>query len=136
MSSCASSSVVLFNKPDEAAHKQVENQPEKIGVYRSQHPYNSFTEFGLISFKTEWLDLPTIYAQLRRDGAKQNADDIVDVKIKGETHNETSTERKCTQKTECSPEGACTTIDDCHDETTSKEVSTYTIEGSLIRRTP
>ena len=133
---CVSSQVVLFNNSSTQTSTAgvVQSLPQNVSIFRSQHPYTSYTELGLITFRDSGFLIERIYEQLRKDAAKQGADSIWDLKITGETHTEQVYERVCRQVTNCNPEGICAAVDECHDEPVSKEVSTYTATGSLIRK--
>lgn len=110
------------------------NSPESVGIYRQTNPFDKFRELGLITFKTGVLDMPRIYQELREDAGAQGADAVVDVKVKGETHTEWQTVTECTPVTDCDANGSCQTHDECHEEQVPEEVSTYAVEGSMIRR--
>ncbi len=137
LSGCATSTVTLFqNSTGDKNAKFAPTDPSSVGVYRSTHPFASFTEIGLINFTTADEDLNFIYQKLRSDGAKQGAEAIVDVKIGNETHTESETIQVCNSTAACSIEGMCTPTEVCHPETREKLVTTYTTEGSMIRRKP
>ena len=134
LTACQTSSIRLFNNGSESsAERPPPTAPDRVLVYRTQHPFDAFTEVGLISFRTNYLSLTSIYDQIRRDSAIQGAEAVIDVKIKGETHMEPEQEQRCEPKTVCDSNG-CTTNNECHFETVWRNVSTFTTEGSMIRR--
>jgi len=135
LASCAHSTIIPFQPlTGQIPATYPSTRPEEVGVYRSSHPFPAFSELGLITFRAYQLDLPAIYNQLRRDSAAQGADAVVDVKIHGETHTEFETRSVCVPRNVCSPTGACTTEDDCHTETIPTTVTTFFVEGSMIRK--
>ncbi len=138
VTACAHSQVTLFpqNSTVKIANPNTTKatQPESVGIYRSAIPFDSFIEIGLITLRTKYFDLPSIYERLRIDSAQQGAQAVVAVKTNGETHKEWVTERKCEQKTDCSTTSECSSHEVCHDEQTLEEVSSFLTEGSMIRR--
>lgn len=134
---CAHSTIIPFQPSSIAAAKTYPpTLPAAVGIYRSEHPFDSFEELGLITFRTGELNLPKIYEQLRRDSALQGAEAVVDVMIKGETHTESKTVQECTPHTDCDADGKCETHQDCTTKWVDEEVTTFLIEGSMIRKKP
>jgi hypothetical protein len=116
--------------------KPTATQPADIGIYRTTHPFEDFSELGLISFSTHSLNLAEVYDHLRQDAAKQGAEAIIDTQTKAEHHTETSLRQVCTPQTTCDASGNCTTTNNCHDETDIEDVRTWIVEGTMIRRKP
>ena len=120
--------------------------PESVGVYRVANPFASFTELGIITFRTELLSYPQIYDRLRVESAAQGADAVVGVKITSETHQESYQVQNCTPETSCSPQTSCDALGNCSTtnvcdthqkcewQTEWKDVTTYLVEGTMIGR--
>jgi hypothetical protein len=134
-SACVTSTITPFQSAGGIKESLVPTKPEDIEIYRSTKPPYAFIELGMISFRTGYMNLSGIYDQLRKDSAKQGANAVLDVKIIGETHTETESKEKCETKQDCSAiDGSCTTKEECHTENVDKQVSSFTIEGTLIKR--
>jgi hypothetical protein len=136
---CAASQVTPFSRSENGeAAKTITypvTNPAIVGIYRSTRPFTSFIELGLITFRSTSFDLGGMYDQIRKDAAKYGAHAVVDVKITDETHSETTSENKCSPVTTCEPDGSnCSTHDDCHVEEVPRQVQTFLMTGSMIRR--
>ncbi len=131
LSACATSKVTLFPAGQE---KVPPSNINSVGIYRTVPPPETFTELGLISFKSSSMDLVDIYEHLRTDAALQGADAVVGIKTISETHTETTPVQQCLPSTVCDASGICSTHDECHTEFENKNVTTYLTQGSLIRR--
>ena len=137
---CAHSQVTLFQQNSNVkittSSTVKPTESDEVGIYRSTTPFDSFVEIGLITFTTNYFDLPEIYNRLRMDSAPHGAQAIVGLKTKGETHSEWVTKRKCEQKTDCDMNGQCSSREECHDEQVLETVTSFMTEGSMIRRKP
>ncbi len=131
-SACVHSTVVPFVSHHEMKSSP-ERNPEQVEIYRSQRPLENLKELGLITMTAGALSMPDIFETLRTDAAKQGADAVYDVKVKSERHVVRQTVQKCSPVTNCST-GTCTTTQKCRPETETKVVTTYTVQGSLMRR--
>ena len=137
LNGCAQSTIIPFQPlMDGKVSHYPPNDPAAVGIYRSTHPFSSFVELGMITYRIGAFDLRTMYNQLRKDSASLGADAVVDVKITKETHTDLVMENRCTPHTVCSADAACTTEDECHTVQTPTEESTFLITGSMIRRKP
>ena len=136
LAACAHKSTIIpFQQGANKAVAVEPTLPDNVGIYRHSKPFKSYSELGLITFRTESYELPYIYKVLRTDAAAQGADAVIDTKVKGESHTEYKTEQKCVQRNVCDANGVCTNVDDCHDEQVAQNVTTYLVEGSMIKRT-
>lgn len=137
LAGCAHSTIIPFqaaggNKPKTYPPTQAED----VGIYRSTHPFSSFIELGMITYRAYAFDLYEMYNQIRKDAAEYGAQAVVDVKITGETHTEYVMKNICTPHTTCDATGICSTNDECHTDQVPTEVSTFLIAGSMIRGKP
>jgi hypothetical protein len=132
---CAHSTIVPFQLPGEQSKAYPPSNPKDVGIYRSEHPFASFVELGVISYRMGAYDLLAMYNQLRLDSGKYGAQAVVDVKVTKETHAESVTEQQCTPTTTCDSNG-CSTDNVCHSEQVLENVSTFLITGSMIREKP
>ena len=135
MLGCAQHSTIIpFHRATEAAERpvRVAVNYEHIGIFRSAHPFTRFDELGIITFRTNAPSLTMIYERLREDAAPQGADAVIDVRIKPESHTEMDAVPTCVPRTVCTVNG-CSTTNICSSRSIPREVSTFLVEGSMIR---
>jgi hypothetical protein len=133
MSGCAHSTIIPFQPEGTPGEVAPPTDPNTIGIYRVTHPFASFDELGLITFRSPSFDLNVIFAQLRKDAATKGAEAIIDLKLSGEEHIETLMTQVCTPNIACDGNGACVTDQTCSMQPSDQSVSSFLAEGTLIR---
>ena len=136
ISGCAHTSTIVPFHKDELGQPEYSSPtlPIKVGVYRSTRPFSSFTELGLITFHSHHFHLKEMYDQIRKDAAAKGAEAIIDVKLKSETHTETNMVHNCNPVTTCDAMNICATDNQCTDQLISEDVTTFLIEGTMIKK--